>query len=126
MTNEQLHRRVLHGLAMFLFVVCSLLVVAPLALSPTTALMDKFFGMDVPLPFQRALVVALGASGLVGAVLMITFRPEAWYVLIASGVLGVVQGLLSVPAFLPTAMNIACVVYLFTVRPLYFPAARSR
>jgi hypothetical protein len=129
--NARLHRHILQAGALLLFAVCSMLVVGPLVLPATTPLMDRFFGVDVPLQYQRALVVLLGACGLVQAVLLVTFTPWSWWILVVTGVLGVVQGLVSVPAFFPTLVNILFVFYLFTLRPLYQPSrgspeARSR
>lgn len=132
MFNAELHRKIVYALAMGLFVVSSILVAVPLLpLFSYTPLMDKFFAADVPMQYQRALVVLLGASGLIGAVLMITFKPQSWYVLMAFGVVGILQGLIAVPAFLPTLANILSVFYLYTIRPLYepvkgHPAAPSR
>jgi hypothetical protein len=120
MINEQLQRRGLYALAMVLFLLSSWCVIMPLAL-PMMPLMDKFFWMDVPMQYQRALVVIHGALGLCGAALMISFRPFAWYVLMAVGSIGIVQGLLAVPAFLPTLINILAVFFLYTCRPLYEP-----
>lgn len=132
MPNADFHRKVVHAIALFMFAVSSLLVVAPLALPPTTPLMDKVLGMDVPLQYQRALVVVQGACGLVGALLLLSFRPAAWWVLVVTGSLGVIHGLTSVPVFLPTFLNLIYVIYLFSIRPLYAdtikvsPVARSR
>ena len=122
MPNAEFHRKIIHAIALLMFAVSSLLVVAPLALPPTTPLMDKLLGIDIPLQYQRALVVVQGACGLVGALLLLSFRPAAWYVLIATGALGVVHGLTSVPVFLPTFVNLIYLLYLFSVRPLYVQA----
>ena len=70
--------------------------------------------------------------GLVGALLLLSFRPAAWWVLVVTGSLGVIHGLTSVPVFLPTFLNLIYVIYLFSIRPLYAdtikvsPVARSR
>ena len=125
MTNAGFHRKVLHAIALLMFAACSLLVVGPLIVSPTTPLMDKVLGMDIPLQYQRALVVLQGAFGLIGAVLLITFRPFAWWITIVTGVLGIVHGLTSVPTFFPTFVNIVYVLYMFTVKALYFEDPKS-
>ena len=134
MPNAAFHRKVIHAIALVMFAVSSLLVVAPLALPPTTPLMDKLVGIDIPLQYQRALVVVQGACGLVGALLLLSFRPVAWWIMITTGLFGVLHGVTSVPAFFPTFVNLIYVLYLFSVRPLYqdtaaataSPAARSR
>lgn len=125
MPHADFHRKVLYALAMAIFAVSSVLAIFPLAL-PMMALMDRFFGMDVPLQYQRVLVVLLGAYGLVMAIALITFRRAAWWFLMVTGVIGVLQGLIGVPAFLPTLLNILFVFYLYLMRPLYeLKAARS-
>lgn len=129
MPHADFHRKVIHAIALVMFVMCSFLVVGTLAVSQTTPLADKFYGMDVPLQYQRALVVVQGAFGLVGALLMLSFHSTAWWILMITGVLGVIQGLTSVPAFLPIFLNVIYVVYLYSVKPLYFtasPAAPKR
>lgn len=130
MPHADFHRKVLYALAMVIFALSSVLAIFPLAM-PMMALMDKFFGMDVPLQYQRLLVVLLGAYGLIMAVALITFRPAAWWFLMVTGAIGVVQGLIGVPAFAPILLNILFVFYLYLMRPLYapvkaVPAARSR
>lgn len=119
MPHADFHRKVIHVIALLMFAVCSFLVVGTLAVSQTTPLMDKLLGIDVPLQYQRALVVLMGASGLVGALLLMSFKQPAWWLLMITGVLGVVHGLTSVPVFLPTFVNLIYVVYLYSVRPLY-------
>lgn len=122
MPNAAFHRKVIRVIALIVFGLSSLMVVAPLALSPTTPLLDKILGIDVPLQYQRVLAVLNGACGLVGALLLLSFAPVAWWILIVTGLLGVVHGLTSVPVFLPTFVNIVYVLYLFSVRPLYTSA----
>jgi hypothetical protein len=123
--DAQFHRKALFGLAMVFFSLSSLSVIGPLIL-PTTPLMDKFFGMAIPLQYQRAMAVLLGAFGLVMSIMLITFRPFAWWFLMVAGVIGVIQGLISVPAFLPTLLNILFVFYLYLMRPLYDPVRAVR
>ena len=119
LANPRLHRHILAAGAVMLFLVSTFLVVGPLLVPPATPLMDRFFWIEVPLAYQRALVVLLGAAGLVLSALLVTFRPFAWWTLMACMTVGVVQGLVAVPAFLPTMLNILCAFYLWMVRPLY-------
>lgn len=120
----KIHRRVFQVGSIFLILISFLMITAPIMM-PDQPFLPSMLGRAIPPGLQRSLLIVLGCLHLLEGVLLFTFHRGGWFIGLGTAGLGVINGLVSGPHWIPVLTALFVILYLFYTRPLFLGDRRA-